>query len=540
MAEKTRTGVSRRTLLVGSATLAALMAGRSAGISAAFAAEGGMPAMGGTLNVALWQGLQTLDWQSTTAHPVPHALTSVFEGLYALGSDLRPQPELAESYTVADDAMTWTFKLRQGVKFHNGQELTSADVQASIERWRKVSPSAGQLEALQEIATPDASTVVMKFNKPIGQFLLFVLGYDSPKLVVMPESIAKASPEGGKLTEVVGTGPYKIAEYQADNFLRLARFDGYAVRSDDPNYETGRKVAYTDEIIHWIVPEATTRVAGLETGEYHVIERVPDVEFARLKDEDGVDPVLMSPPVMSFIFFNNSEGSMFKDMNMRRAVQAAINCDEIAAAMVADPALGAAYPSIMAKGNAYYSDAGADLYNQNNIDKAKKYLEDAKYDGAPIRFLLLSSEDTISRAVVTAGAQLQRAGMNVKIETYDLGTWVAKRRDPSGFELFVTEGVQPDPLLWQNTLGGKWPGAEVGYNDDEMKAVLDKMPQEVDFDKRKALAEDMQRILYEKVVIVPLGWHFRLRAKRSEVIDPAKVLDIGPILTLNNVGLAKT
>ncbi len=494
------------------------------------------PRMGGVLDIALWQGIQTLDWQSSTAHPVPHAMTSVFEGLYALGADMSPQPELAEGHTVSDDARTWTFTLRRGVRFHNGQEMTSADVKASLERWLAVSPRSGQLSTLSTITAPDAYTVQLQFEKPIGTFLLFVLGYDSAKAIVMPESIAKASPEGGNLSEVVGTGPYMFAEYQPDNFLRVERFDDYVARSDPPNYQTGRKTAYVDETIYWIVPEASTRVAGLETGEYDLIERVPDTEFTRLQDESGVDPLKIDPPVFSLVFFNNG-GEMFADMDMRRAVQAAVNAEAVARSKVADPALSAFYASIMPQGTAYYSEAGAEFYNQDDPAKARQHLQAAGYNGEPIRFLLLTPEETIKRAVITLAEQLKAAGMNIKVESYDLGTWVAKRRDPTAYELFVTEGVQPDPLLWQTVVGGRWPGEGVAYSDPEIDELMVQMAEEVDLDRRFGLAEQFQRLIYEKAAFLPVGWHFRIRAKRSVLVDPEGVLGLNAILAVHNVYL---
>jgi peptide/nickel transport system substrate-binding protein len=529
--------VSRRLVLKTGAGAVAIAAGSSLGLvgGLAFAQDA---QKGGTLDVALWQGLQTLDWQSTTAHPVPHAVQSVWEGLYALGEGEVPRPELAESHEVSEDGTVWTFHLRQGVLFHSGAEMISADVVASLERWRVVSPRSSQLANLTTIEAVDPHTVRLTFSAPIGEFLLFVLAFDAAKVVVMPEAVAKASPDAGQLTEVVGTGPYVFSEYSPDNFLRLTRFNDYASRTDPANFQTGEKIAHVDEIMFWIVPESTTRVAGLETGEFDVIERLPDIEFSRLSGTEGVEPLLTNPPVMSVLYFNHAAGSMFADLNMRRAVQAAIYADEVAASIVADTAITSTFASLMPVGNAYYSDAAAELYNQNNPDKAREHLAAAGYNNEPIRFMLLSSEDTIARAVVAAGAQLQRAGMNVVIESYDLGTWVAKRRDATAYELFASEGVQPDPLLWGTTLGGQWPGADVAFKDAEISALLENLASEASFEARQALAAEMQRLVYDKVAFVPMGWHHRLRAKRTTVQDPANVLTQGQTLSLNNLSIS--
>ena len=130
------------------------------------------PVKGGTLNVGLHIPLPTLDWQSTVGHPLPHVMGHVFEGLTGQGKDLNAEPELAETIEAAADGRTWTFKLRSGVKFHNGKTLEAADVQASLERWRKVGPKGSGLESLAAIETPSADTVILKFNSAMGRYLL--------------------------------------------------------------------------------------------------------------------------------------------------------------------------------------------------------------------------------------------------------------------------------------------------------------------------------------------------------------------------------
>src|SRR5688572_18530140 len=132
-------------------------------------AEG--PRRGGTLNVGLMQGLQTLDPQSTTAHPTPHVALTIWEGLFAYGQNFEPVPELAESWSVSDDQMTWTFKVREGVKFHNGKEMTAEDVKASLDRWKTVSPRAGTLGTLTEVRVADPYTVELVFSEPMGDIL---------------------------------------------------------------------------------------------------------------------------------------------------------------------------------------------------------------------------------------------------------------------------------------------------------------------------------------------------------------------------------
>ena len=161
--------------------------------------EPGAPKKGGVLNVGLHIPLVTLDWQSTVSHPLPHVMGHVFEGLSAFGKDFNAVPELADSWQASADSLVWTFNLRKGVLFHNGEEMTSADAKSSIERWQKVGPKGPSLKT-DRIETPDKYTVKMYFKQPIGQTLLLLLGSDENKCVIMPKEVADSSPESGKLS----------------------------------------------------------------------------------------------------------------------------------------------------------------------------------------------------------------------------------------------------------------------------------------------------------------------------------------------------
>ncbi|MCP4385459.1 MAG: hypothetical protein GY798_29275, partial [Hyphomicrobiales bacterium] len=392
------------------------------------------PMQGGTLNIGLHIPLTTLDWQSTVSHPLPQVMGHVFEGLFGNGSDLTAVPELAESWEVSDEGKVWTFKLREGVKFHNGDTLDSGDVKASLERWREVGPKGAGLASLASIGTPDANTVVLNFSDPMGQFLLLLLGSDENKAIIMPKEIAEASTTPGQLTEVVGTGPYRFVEYQEDQFARLARFEDYVARSDEPNYQSGKKITNLDEVIFWIVPEASTRVAGLESGEYDIITEVPDSEAARLEETEGVAPVKNGPGVLQYMMFNHKQGPT-SDINIRKAIQAMVDPAEIAAVVVSDPSFSLTNPSIYAPESAYNTDAG---YGSDM--SAKEHLEAAGYNGEPISIQVISTSNTQNRIAVALVEQAKRAGINLEIKSYDLNTWVAKRRDPDALNIYTSGG----------------------------------------------------------------------------------------------------
>ncbi len=495
------------------------------------------PKTGGTLNVGLHIPFPTLDWQSTVGHPLPHGMVHVYEGLFAFGKDFDAVPELADTFEANEDGTLWTFKLREGVKFHNGDELKAEDVVASLERWREVGPKGPALKDLDRMGVVDDYTLNMHFNVPMGRFLLLILGSDENKAVIMPKEVAEASPTAGQLSEVIGTGPYKFVEHREDQFLRLERFDDYSVRDDAPNYQGGGKAAHLDEIIFWIVEEASTRVAGLESGEYDVITEVPDSEFQRLQGVEAVEPVKNGPGVLLYMMFNHKEG-LTSDINVRRAIQALVDADEIAAAAVADPEFTVSNPSFYPAESAYNNDTRAELYNQKDVDKAKALLSDAGYGGEEIGINVISTSERQNRVGVALVEQMKRAGINAVINSYDLATWVAKRRDPAGLNIYTSAGYWIDPSLWHAEFNGTFPSPEVGFISDETEEIFAGLAAETDLDKRLGLAQDLQREFYEQVATVNLGYVYRLVAKTDTVIDPEGNLALGN-LTLHNVWLNK-
>lgn len=493
------------------------------------------PRFGGTLNVGLHIPFPTLDWQSTVGHPLPHAMILVYEGLFAFGSDFDAVPELVDTYEVSDDGRAWTFRLRQGVRFHDGSELHSDDVVASLERWARIGPKGSALAGLERYEIVDDYTVTMHFVEPMGRSLLLALGSDENKAVIMPKEVAEASPTAGTLSAVIGTGPYRFVEYRDDQYLKLARFDDYTARTDAPNYQGGRKVAYLDEIIFWIVPEDATRVAGLEAGDFDVIADVPDSEYERLAAAPDLDPVKNGPGLLAYMMFNHKRGPT-SHIEIRQAIQAAIDTDELIAAAVSNPEFSVSNPSFFPPESAYNTDVRSELYNQGDPERARAILADFGYAGEEIVIQVIATNPLQNRLAVVFVEQMQRAGMNVVIQSYDLATWVAKRRDPDALNIYTSAGYWIDPSLWQAEFSGTFPSPEVGFQSEATDRIFAALARESDFAARYELGRQLQTEFYDQVATINLGYIYRMVAKNAAVVDPEGNLALGN-LTLHNVWL---
>src|SRR5262245_5856312 len=199
------------------------------------AAEAQTPRKGGVLRVGILGEPPTLDAHWSTTALVETLTNQIYEGLYTLDQDNRPLPMLAEGMPVVSrDGLVYTFKLRQGVKFHNGKELGAEDVVASLKRWGQQANQGKVLfKQVGDVRAVDRYTVELKLTErsPIA---VLALAIPNNFAAIYPKEVAERFPPQQKITEFVGTGPFRVAEWKPDQFLRLVRFDDYKSRSERP------------------------------------------------------------------------------------------------------------------------------------------------------------------------------------------------------------------------------------------------------------------------------------------------------------------
>src|ERR1051326_4161228 len=218
------------------------------------------PTMGGVLKVAMIGEPPTLDLHKTTAVIVQQITWHVYETLYTYDKNYNAIPLLVETHTVADKGRTYTFKLRRGVKFHNGKEMTSADVVASLQRWGRLATPGKQFwKNVEGLEAKDPHTVVMYLKDTSGA-LLMGLARPNNGAAIYPKEVCDAAGDND-VKEIIGTGPYRFVEHKPDRHVRLARFKDYAARAEAPDGFGGKRTAYLDEILFVPVPHVAVRLA---------------------------------------------------------------------------------------------------------------------------------------------------------------------------------------------------------------------------------------------------------------------------------------
>src|SRR5256712_12414267 len=234
-------------------------------VAPAVAQQPEQPRAGGVFRVAMIGEPPTLDLHTTTAVIVQQITWHVYESLYTYDRSYNAIPLLVDAHTVSEGGRTYTFRLRRGVKFHNGKELTSADVVASLKRWGRLATPGKQFwKNVEGVEAKDPYTVVMYLKDTSGA-LFMGLARPNNGAVIYPKEIVDAAGDND-VKEIIGTGPYRFVEHKPDRHLKLVRFKDYAARSDAPDGFGGKRTAWLDVIPFKPGPAGPGRPAALADG----------------------------------------------------------------------------------------------------------------------------------------------------------------------------------------------------------------------------------------------------------------------------------
>ena len=470
---------------------------------------------GGVLRVGNLGEPPALDAHWTTASITETLTNHIYEGLYSLDASNRPIPMLAEGHTVSKDGLTYTFKLRQGIKFHNGKEMGSDDVVASLTRWGKQSIYGKAFFAqVAEMRALDRYTVEFKLKEK-SAIVLISLAVPNNFGAIYPKEIAEKFPPEVKVTEYVGTGPFRLAEWKPDQYIRMVRFDDYKSRGEKPNGYGGGKTAYMDEI-RWIpVPEVATRVAQVETGELEFADDLNLDAYDRLKKNPHVQTIVSKPYYWLVAVFNKKEGLM-TNQKLRQAWQAALDIEPIMKNVAGGHSEFYRMDSSLApvEISTWHTKLGGLPWNERNKDKAKRLLQEAGYKREPIRFMTTQEYKWMYDFALLTKQQLEDVGFSIDLQVVDWATLVKRRNNSKEYDVFTTGmGAFYDPTH-HIYLTPSWPG----WTTDEGIAKLQaELARETDPKKRMALWEQQTRQFYEKVPVIRYGDLFGLRAMRTTV-----------------------
>ncbi len=456
-------------------------------------------AEGGTLVMLVQPEPPSLASYLSTSGPIGLMAPKIYEGLLDYDKDLQAVPSLAKSYKVSADGKTVTFNLQKGVKWHDGEPFTSADVQFTVmEVLSKIHPRGpNSFREVESIDTPDEHTAIFNLKNPAPYMLRALSGYESPmapKHLLEGEDY-RSAPLGNK---PVGTGPFKFVEWKKGQYIRLDKNEDY--------WKEG--LPKLDRIVGRFIPDASTRTAAMENGEVHygAYGAIPNIDAVRLREMDSIgvttDGYGMINP-MALIEFDTTEPP-FDDPKVRKAVSMALDRQFLIDNIwfgYGQPATSALSSNFGATG---LHDAEAANYPSGpNVDEAKKLLKEAGAEDISITLDLIPYGEDWRRAGEYMKQALGDIGIKADLRYEDVPTWLKRIYADYDFDMNVNYFYQlPDPVLGvhrhygtdQIRQGTHFVNSS-RYSNPDLDALLVKGAQEPDAEKRAAIYSDVQKIL---------------------------------------------
>ncbi|UJQ96137.1 ABC transporter substrate-binding protein [Mariluticola halotolerans] len=472
-----------------------------------------------TLDIAIDSSPAGLDPHLITAfNSVLIVQDNIYEGLTAIDQGLAVVPGLASSWDVSEDGMTYTFKLREGVTFHDGSAMDADDVAASIRRVQSeemASPLASRISPVKEVTIIDPLTIRFTLDAPFAPILSSLAG-----IAIVP---AEMETDKDALQQTPdGTGPFQFSEWQPNGFISLTKFDGYR-DADLPKL---------DEVRFEFVPEAATRQVGLGSGDYGILPGIDPATALQLKAQPNV--TVQETRDLSYTLVGmNASREPFTDPRVRRALNMLLNRQDII-----DGALfGAGVPGgpLSPALTEWALDTSEFSCYSTDVEGAKALLAEAGIT-TPLKLTMnvLPRQDTRDIAQIVQ-QQLAAGGIEVELINQEIGQFVQDWRN-SNFDLFVSaNGGSTDPdLYFYRTFFGGGSTNVFKYDDAEVNTLLDEGRNETDQAARKAIYDQLQTKLACEGPIAHLAYGTLSTAVNNDV-SGFEIYPSGRLRSLINV-----
>ena len=420
----------------------------------------------------------------------------VYSSLFETDADLNPVPELVDTYENTSDT-EWLFHLKQGVKFHDGSDLTSEDVVASI-TYAKTCPEVSLYNgSILSVEAVDDYTVKMTTDGPSAT-LLYDLCHHGNSIV--PKELLDS---GNDFNEnPIGCGPYKFVDWKRGDQLEFTAFEDY--------YLGAPKIK---NVIWKIIPEGSSRTIALEAGEVDMIMEVESMDVDRIKENPDLAVLEYTPANMNWIMLNNEVPGL-DNQDFRHALNCAIDKESVVT--VALNGLGTVGETQVPPNLPGTSTENTDSYD---VEKAKEYVEKSGVDPSSIDFPIICSDDTKKRAAEVVQANLAEIGVTANIESMDLATYMSTVAE-GNYVAAIGGYTMSDTITYLN---GVYHSKSINaanksrLNDPEIDALIDQATATADATEREAITSEICAKLNAICTQVPLYQPLNLRAYNANL-----------------------
>lgn len=482
---------------------------------AATEGDSGAAPSGGTVIFNGGTNLSGLDPQTTGATVSWYVLDQIFDRLVRLDADTsEPAPSLAESFEVSDDGLSYTFTLRSGVLFHNGREMTSADVKQSFERIQDPDVPAvakGYFAALDSIETPDDLTVVLNYSELFAPLLIALTRLETA--IVPMEEVEKTEQWE---THPIGSGPFKFESYVKDQGAVMLKNEDY--------WEEG--LPLLDSVEQRVIPEDETAVVNVRTGDIHVTQ-VPPKDIETIEAEEGVQAVSLTSTFWPHMSMNCSRPP-FDDIKVRQAIKRAVNREDISALAFFDA--GLISNTMLPEGNPFRAEVDGWGYD---LEAAQQLMAESSVpDGFSTVMRITSGNAWQLAAAQIVQQNLAEIGIEIELEQIESTTWFTEVFTNHEYDMSMVahvSKVDPDLSMLDILHSGEF-GTKNYTNTDsaELNELLEQGRSTIDPEERKAIYADAQKLFVEEsgylvLILQNLIWGVRDEVQNFKMLPTGEL-----------------
>jgi peptide/nickel transport system substrate-binding protein len=485
-------------------------------------------AAGKTITAVMHSDLRIIDPGFTTAYITRDHGYMVYDTLLATDADFRIQPQMAD-WKVSDDKLTYTFTLRDGLKWHDGAPVTAEDCVASLKRWGKVDGMGQKLmDFTASLEATDARTLTLKLKEPYGLVLESIGKPSSLVPFMMPRRLAE-TPPNQQIKEQIGSGPFKFvqAEFQPGVKAVYEKNTDYVPRKEPPSWTSGAKMVKVDRV-EWItMADPQTAVNALQSGDIDFMEIPPFDLLPALAANKELKVETLNKLGFQTIGRMNFLYPPFDNVKIRRAAFVAMNQKDVLDAMVGNPEYYRICGAVFICGAPLATDVGSEtLVKGNGMAEAKRLLAESGYDGTPVVVLAPGDVVTLKAQPIVAAQLLREAGFKVDVQAADWQTVVSRRASQKppkegGWNMFFTNLTSADVVNPVGNLQISGRGKNGGWfgwpEDSRMEAMRDAFSRSSSPDEQKKIAAEIQREVYDQVIYIPLGQYLLTSAWRKSL-----------------------